>query len=57
MTITLTSAVLGRLGSRYDVNNNSVIELEEVLAAIADYFNDRISLSRLLEIVRLYFSS
>ena len=57
VTITLTSAVLGRLGSRYDVNNNSVIELEEVLAAIADYFNDRISLSRLLEIVRLYFSS
>ena len=57
VTITLTSAVLGRLGSRYDVNNNSVIELEEVLAAIADYFNDRISLSRVLEIVRLYFSS
>ena len=39
------------------MNNNSVIELEEVLAAIADYFNDRISLSRVLEIVRLYFSS
>ena len=57
VTITLTSAVLGPLGSRYDENNNSVIELEEVLAAIADYFEDGISLSQVLEIIRLYFSS
>ena len=53
----MTSAVLGPLGSRYDENNNEVIELEEVLAAIADYFEDRISLNRVLEIVKLYFSS
>ena len=57
VTITLTSAVLGPLGSRYDENNNSVIELEEVLAAIADYFEDGISLDQVLEIIRLYFSS
>ena len=57
VTITLTSAVLGPLGSRYDENNNSVIELEEVLAAISDYFEDGISLSSAFEIIRLYLSS
>ena len=57
VTITVTSAVLGSLGSRYDADNNEAIDLEEVLAAIADYFNDRASLEAVLEVVRLYFSS
>ena len=57
VTITVTSAVLGSLGSRYDADNNDVIDLEEVLPAIADYFDDRISLEDLLEIIKLYFSS
>ena len=57
MTITVTSAALGNLGSRYDADNNEVIDLEEVFAAIADYFNDRINLAGVLELVRLYFSS
>ena len=57
VTITVTSAALGSLGSRYDADNNEVIDLEEVLPAIADYFNDRISLEDLLEVIRLYFSS
>ena len=56
VTITVTSAVLGSLGSRYDADNNDVIDLEEVLPAIADYFDDRISLEDLLEIIKLYFS-
>ena len=56
--ITLTSAVLGRLGSRYDANNNEAIELEEVLAAIAHYFDMTVSpWSQVLELVKLYFSS
>ena len=57
VTITVTSGVLGSLGSKYDANNNEVIELEEVLAAIADYFNDRVSLQAVLMLVKLYFSS
>ena len=57
VTITVTSAALGSLGSRYDADNNEAIDLEEVLPAIADYFNDRISLEDLLEVIRLYFSS
>ena len=57
VTITVTSAALGNLGSRYDADNNEVIDLEEVLAAIADYFSDRINLEVVLEVVKLYFSS
>ena len=57
VTITVAGAVLGSLGSRYDADNNDVIDLEEVLPAIADYFNDRLGLEDLLEIIRLYFSS
>ena len=53
----MTSAVLGNLGSRYDADNNEMIDLEEVLATIADYFNDRIRLEEVLEVVKLYFSS
>ncbi len=34
-----------------------MIDLEEVLAAIADYFSDRINLEVVLEVVKLYFSS
>ena len=54
VTITVTSAALGSLGSRYDADNNEVIDLESS-PAIADYFNDRISLEELLEVIRLYF--
>ena len=57
VTITVTSAVLGRLGSKYDADNNEVIDLEEVLAAIRDYFNERVSLAGVLELVKLYFAS
>ena len=57
VSITVTSTVLGSLGSKYDADNNEVIDREEVLAAIADYFNDRISLEAVLEVISLYFSS
>ena len=57
VTITVTSAVLGRLGSKYDADHNEVIDRDEVLAAIADYFNGRISLEDVLELVKLYFAS
>ena len=56
VTITVTSAELGTLGSRYDADNNGVVEPEEVLAAIVDYFGGRISLEGVLEVVTLYFS-
>ena len=43
--------------SRYDENNDDVIDSDEVIAAVVDYFDDLITVDEVLEIVRLYFSS
>ena len=42
---------------RYDANNDDVIDSDEVIAAVVDYFDDLITGDEVLEIVRLYFSS
>ena len=55
MTVT-SAAFAGTLAPRYDVNNNLTIEIDEVLAAVKDYFDDRITLESVLEIVKVYFS-
>ena len=41
---------------RYDLNRNGVIEKNEVLRAIADYFAGRIEKPLVLEVVSLYFT-
>ncbi len=51
VTITVTEAAC----YPYDANCNGVIELDEVLAAVQDYFDDRLSLEGVLEVVYLYF--
>ena len=40
----------------YDSNENGVIDIGEVLAAIVDYFDGVITLSQVLEVIVLYFS-
>ena len=55
--MTVTSATFaGTLAPQYDVNNNLTIEFDEVLAAVKDYFDDRITLEAVLEIVKVYFA-
>ena len=45
VVVTVTSAAFaGALAPQYDVNNNLTIEFGEVLAAVKDYFDDRITL-------------
>ena len=41
---------------RYDANNNDVIDRDEVLAAVVDYFNGAITRDEVLEVVKLFFS-
>ena len=41
---------------RYDANGNGVVEKDEVLAAIADYFEGRIEKGEVLELLTLYFA-
>ena len=53
VTIRLTDVDLGP----YDVNKNEAIERDEALAAVVDYFADRITKEEALEVVQLYFAS
>ena len=57
VVVTVTSgAFAGTLAPQYDANNNLMIEFDEVLAAVKDYFDDRITLEAVLEIVKVYFA-
>ena len=57
VVVTVTSAAFaGTLDPQYDINNNLTIELDEVLAAVRDYFDDRITLESVLAIVKVYFA-
>ena len=55
VTITVTASTLGELGDRYDANGNGVIEKEEVLDAIDDYFGGQITKEDVLDLIDLYF--
>ena len=45
------------LGNRYDVNDDRLIQRDEVITAIKDYFNDVITREETIEIIKLYFST
>ena len=45
------------LGNRYDVNDDRVIQRDEVISAIKDYFGDVITREETIEVIKLYFSS
>ena len=45
------------LGTPYDLDHNEVIDRDEVIAAIADYFDGLIDKEEVLEVIQLYFSS
>lgn len=45
------------LGNRYDVNDDRVIQRDEVITAIKDYFSDLITREETIEVIKLYFSS
>ena len=59
-TVAVTVVVTGSqqsLKSRYDANNDDVIDRDEALAAVVDYFDGLITRDEVLEIVALFFSS
>ena len=45
------------LGNRYDVNDDGLIQRDEVISAIKDYFGDLITREETIEVIKLYFSS
>ena len=58
VTITVTDDDLGVLGSRYDVDNDRVIDKDEVLEAINDYLfgggDEAISKAEVIELINAY---
>ena len=52
-TIAVTSE---DIGSRYDTNDNGVIDRDEAVAAVSDYFNDLITREEVIEVIALYFA-
>ena len=54
--VTITVTDMG-LADSYDGNENGMIDVDEVLNAVDDYFDDLIEVDRVLDIVELYFSS
>ncbi len=42
------------VGDRYDANSNEVIDQEEVVAAVSDYYNGLITKDETIETIRLY---
>ena len=56
VTITVTNMDLPGRANDYDVDKNEVIDRDEAIAAVADYFADRITRDEAVAVVQLYFS-
>ena len=57
MVVSVTDVENEGIWTRYDFNNNGLIERDEALAAVVDYFADLITKQQALEVVSLYFAS
>ena len=57
VTVIVTDVSLGAMGDRYDANSDEVIDNDEVLQAVSDYFGGIITGAEALEVIRLYFAN
>ena len=55
--IVVSTSVVNAEPEDYDTNGNGILEKNEVLAVVIDYFRDRISKDDVLEVLILYFLS
>ena len=56
VVVQVSDVELTGVGRDYDANNNEVIDREEAIAAVTDYFRGVISKDETIEIIRLYFA-
>ena len=57
VTIAVTNVGVGSpSGDTYDADGNEAIDRDEVLAAVADYFADRITQEEAIAVIQLYFA-
>ena len=55
VTIAVTNLSLGEAGDTYDIDHNEMIDRDEVIQAVHDYFDDLITRDEVIAVVRLYF--
>ena len=53
--ITVNITVIEAVHHPYDANGNGIIDRDEVLSAVADYFSGDIEKDVVIEIIKLYF--
>ncbi len=57
VTITVISMELSEIAAMYDTDEDGLISRDEVIAAVADFFNGDLTRDQALEIIALYFES
>ena len=55
VTIVVTDLSLGESGDTYDTDHDELIDRDEVIQAVHDYFDDLITRDEVIAVVRLYF--
>ena len=56
VVIQVSDVELTGIGLKYDANNNEVIDREEAVAAVSDYFRGLITKEETIGVIRLYFT-
>ena len=56
VVIQVSDVELTGIGLKYDANDNEVIDREEAVAAVSDYFRELITKEETIEVIRLYFT-
>ena len=56
VTITITDVTLPGKANDYDTNNDETLDLDETLAAVADYIEEDLTIEEILAIIRTYLS-
>ena len=56
VVVQIADVELTGIGRDYDANNNEVIDREEAVAAVSDYFRGLITKEETIEVIRLYFT-
>jgi hypothetical protein len=57
VTISVTNVDLPGKGNDYDADSNEIIDREEAISAVVDYFDGLLTKEETLQIIQLYFSS
>ena len=56
VVVQIADVELTGIGLKYDANNNEVIDREEAIATVSDYFRGLTTKEETIGVIRLYFT-